>query len=74
MVEPLRRPGAAVELFLAELDDAALSIAAFEELGHDARERALWRIELMHQGEPDRHELAGRLAPLAERRASSGST
>ena len=60
-------PGAAVELFLAELDDVALSVAAFEEPGQDAGARALWRIELMHQGEPDKHELAGRLAPLAER-------
>jgi ribosomal protein L11 methyltransferase len=60
-------PGAAVELFLAELDNAALSIAAFQEPGHDAGDRALWRIELMHQGEPDKHELAGLLAPLAER-------
>lgn len=58
-------PGAAVELFLAELEDAALSVAAFEEPAHG--DDALWRIELMHRGEPDQEELAARLAPLAER-------
>jgi ribosomal protein L11 methyltransferase len=60
-------PGDAVELFLAELEDAALSVAAFEEPGPSGDASALWRIELMHRGEPDKHELAGRLAPLAER-------
>jgi ribosomal protein L11 methyltransferase len=60
-------PGAAVELFLAELEDAALSVSAFEEPGRDGEDSTLWRIELMHRGEPDKHELAGRLAPLAER-------
>jgi ribosomal protein L11 methyltransferase len=60
-------PGAAVELFLAELEDAALSVSAFEEPERGGDDSALWRIELMHRGEPDKHELAGRLAPLAER-------
>ena len=50
-------PGAAVELFLAELEDVALSVAAFEEP----------RIELMHRGEPDKEQLAACLVPLAER-------
>jgi ribosomal protein L11 methyltransferase len=56
-------PGAAVELFLAELEDTGISVAAFEE----ARDGALWRIELMHRGEPDQQVLAARLAPLAQR-------
>jgi ribosomal protein L11 methyltransferase len=60
-------PGAAVELFLAELEDTALSVAAFEEARDGGADGALWRIELMHRGEPDRQELAARLAPLAER-------
>jgi ribosomal protein L11 methyltransferase len=60
-------PGEAVELFLADLEDAALSVSAFEEPGRDGGEGALWRVELIHRGEPDKQELAGRLAPLAER-------
>lgn len=60
-------PGGAVELFLAELDDVALSVAAFEEPRYDAGDGALWRIELMHRGEPDKEQLAACLAPLAER-------
>jgi ribosomal protein L11 methyltransferase len=62
-------PGAAVELFLAELEEVALSVAAFEEPAYDSRagDGALWRIELMHRGEPDREQLAACLAPLAER-------
>jgi ribosomal protein L11 methyltransferase len=62
-------PGAAVELFLAELEEVALSVAAFEEPACDSRtgDGALWRIELMHRGEPDKEQLAACLAPLAER-------
>jgi ribosomal protein L11 methyltransferase len=60
-------PSAAVALFLAELDDAALSISAFEEPGQGKGDDGLWRVELIHRGEPDKRELAGRLAPLAER-------
>ena len=60
-------PGAAVELFLAELEDVALSVAAFEEPAYDGGDGALWGIELMHRGEPDKEQLAARLAPLAER-------
>jgi ribosomal protein L11 methyltransferase len=60
-------PGDAVELFLAELDDAAISVSAFEEPERGGADRALWRVELIHRGEPDKQELAGRLAPLAER-------
>ena len=58
-------PSDAVELFLAELEHAALSVSAFEEPGRNGG--VLWRIELIHRGEPDKQELAGRLAPLAER-------
>ena len=58
-------PGEAVELFLSELEDAALSVSAFEEPARGGG--ALWRVELIHRGEPDKQELAGRLAPLAER-------
>lgn len=60
-------PGAAVELFLAELEDAGVSIAAFEERERGGRDGPLWRVELMHRGEPDQQALAARLAPLAER-------
>jgi ribosomal protein L11 methyltransferase len=60
-------PGAAVALFLAELEDAALSISAFEEAGQSNGDDGRWRVELIHRGEPDKHELAGLLAPLAER-------
>ena len=55
-------PEGAVPLFLDALEDGALSVGAFES---DAG-RALWQIELLHQAEPDREELAARLAPLAE--------
>jgi ribosomal protein L11 methyltransferase len=60
-------PGPAVELFLAELEEVALSVAAFEEAGSDEGAGARWRIELMHRGEPDQEQLAACLAPLAER-------
>jgi ribosomal protein L11 methyltransferase len=61
-------PGAAVELFLDELEDAAISIAAFEvQDGEERASGALWRVELMHRGEPDQQTLAARLAPLAAR-------
>jgi ribosomal protein L11 methyltransferase len=60
-------PGAAVDLFLAELEEVALSVAAFEEPAYDGGDGALWRIELMHRGEPDQEQLAACLAPLAER-------
>ncbi|MGH6897565.1 MAG: 50S ribosomal protein L11 methyltransferase, partial [Geminicoccaceae bacterium] len=60
-------PGAAVELFLAELEDVGISVAAFEEGPEGGVHGALWRVELIHRGEPDQQELAARLAPLAER-------
>ena len=60
-------PADAVELFLGELEDAALSVSAFEEPGRRGGDGVLWRIELIHRGEPDKQALAGRLAPLAER-------
>lgn len=60
-------PGAAVELFLAELEEAGISVAAFEEGAERSAGGEMWRIELMHRGEPDERELAARLAPLAER-------
>jgi ribosomal protein L11 methyltransferase len=60
-------PGPAVELFLAELEEVALSVAAFEEPASDEGAGARWRIELMHRGEPDKEQLAACLAPLAER-------
>src|ERR687891_336936 len=60
-------PGAAVELFLAELEDAGISVAAFEEPAGDRADGDLWRGQLMHRGAPDKKEPAARLAPLAER-------
>jgi ribosomal protein L11 methyltransferase len=60
-------PSDAVELFMAELEDAALSVSAFEEPERGGDDGALWRVELIHRGEPDQRDLAGRLAPLAER-------
>jgi ribosomal protein L11 methyltransferase len=60
-------PGAAVELFLAELEEAGISVAAFEEGGERSVGGEMWRVELMHRGEPDERELAARLAPLAQR-------
>lgn len=53
-------PAAAVEAFLAALDDE-LSVSAFEHPGQPDR----WAIELIHRGEPDRHALLRRLAALA---------
>jgi hypothetical protein len=53
-------PGAAVELFLDDLEDVGISVAAFEERDRGEEDDqaspddALWRIELMHRGEPDR--------------------
>jgi ribosomal protein L11 methyltransferase len=60
-------PGAAVELFLAELEEAGISVAAFEEGAERGAGGEMWRVELMHRGEPDERALAARLAPLAER-------
>jgi ribosomal protein L11 methyltransferase len=57
-------PAAAVDLFLDALEIDALSVAVFEEPAADG---ALWRVELLHQAEPDRETLAARIAPLAER-------
>jgi ribosomal protein L11 methyltransferase len=56
-----RVPAAAVPLFLEALEDDALSVAAFE----DGENGELWRVELLHQAEPDREALAARIAPLA---------
>jgi ribosomal protein L11 methyltransferase len=53
-------PAAAVEAFLAALDDE-LSVSAFEDPGQPDR----WAIELIHRGEPDRQALRRRLAALA---------
>jgi ribosomal protein L11 methyltransferase len=60
-------PAAAVALFLDELEDAGLSIAAFEERADDRDDEPPWRIELIHRGMPNQEALAARLAPLAER-------
>jgi ribosomal protein L11 methyltransferase len=60
-------PAATVALFLDELEDAGLSIAAFEERAAGPDDAPPWRIELMHRGTPDREALAARLAPLAAR-------
>jgi len=60
-------PAAAVDLFLDALQTDAISVAAFEEPAADGADGALWRVELLHQAEPDREALAARIAPLAER-------
>jgi ribosomal protein L11 methyltransferase len=60
-------PATAVALFLDELEDAGLSIAAFEQRADGRDDEPPWRVEVMHRGEPDREALAARLAPLAER-------
>jgi ribosomal protein L11 methyltransferase len=60
-------PAAAVPLFLDALEQDATSVAAFED-GADGRRDGNdppWRVELMHQAEPDHAALAARLAPLA---------
>lgn len=60
-------PAGAVALFLDALDGTAFGVAAFEEDPADFKPDAPWRVELLHDAEPDRRELAARLAPLAER-------
>lgn len=60
-------PAAAVELFLTELEEVGISISAFVDKIEDGTDSAVWRVELVHRGEPDREQLAARLAPLAER-------
>jgi len=60
-------PAAAVDLFLNALESDAISVAAFEDPAADGADGALWRVELLHQAEPDREALAARIAPLAER-------
>jgi ribosomal protein L11 methyltransferase len=60
-------PAAAVDLFLDALETDAISVAAFEEPAAAGADGALWRVELLHQAEPDREALAARIAPLAER-------
>lgn len=59
-------PAAAVGLFLDALEPEELSVAAFEEAPVDGYAGDLWRIELLHETEPDQRLLAGRLAPLAQ--------
>jgi ribosomal protein L11 methyltransferase len=53
-------PAAAVEVFLAALEDQ-LSVSAFE----NPEQPDLWAIELLHRGEPDRQALVSRLTALA---------
>jgi ribosomal protein L11 methyltransferase len=60
-------PAAAVALFLDALEEDAVSVAAFEERPADGVEAELWRVEMLHEVEPDGEALAARLAPLAER-------
>jgi ribosomal protein L11 methyltransferase len=60
-------PAAAVDLFLDALETDAISVAAFEEPAAAGADGALWRVELLHQAEPDREVLAAQIAPLAER-------
>ena len=60
-------PAAAVPLFLDALEQDATSVAAFEDGAGAAGEGHAppWRVELLHQSEPDHAALAARLAPLA---------
>jgi ribosomal protein L11 methyltransferase len=59
-------PRRAVELFLAELEDDGISVAAFEEPAVSPEDPP-WRIELTHRGKPDEDALGRHLVPLAER-------
>jgi ribosomal protein L11 methyltransferase len=56
-----------VPFFLDALEPAGLSIAAFEEPPEDGVGGESWRIEILHEKEPDRAALAARLAAIAER-------
>lgn len=59
-------PAGTVPLFLDALEAHGLSVAAFEEAIGEVGEAPLWRIELLHAGEPDQPALAAKLAALAE--------
>lgn len=60
-------PAESVDFFLEALDAEGVTVAAYEAPGDDERPGAPWRIELLHEEEPDQQALAGKLAPLAER-------
>ena len=67
-------PAAAVDLFLEALETDAISIAAFEERAPNGGESAFWRVELLHQIEPDRTALAARIADTARSNVPGWST
>lgn len=48
------------------LEDVGLSVSAYDDSEEPGLGDGPWRIELIHQGEPERAELAGWLAPIAE--------
>jgi ribosomal protein L11 methyltransferase len=59
-------PAAAVDVFLAALETEGISIAAFEEPTNGEASES-WRVELIHDTEPDRRGLTDRLTSLAKR-------
>ena len=69
LAEPLRRPGRRGRAVPGRARGRRAQRRGLRgTAGSDARASgALWRIELMHRGEPDQQALAARLAPLAER-------
>jgi ribosomal protein L11 methyltransferase len=58
-------PAGAVEAFWGALAEGALSVSAFEEQDEGA---GLWRIELLHQGPPDRPGLEAQVAAITAAR------
>jgi len=60
-------PAASVDFFLEALEAEGMTVAAYEAPADGEAADAPWRIELLHEDEPDQRALAGKLAPLAER-------
>jgi ribosomal protein L11 methyltransferase len=59
-------PRTAAPLFIEGLDEGGLAVAAFQEPATGkAVADGLWRIELLHAGQPDRRHIASALAALA---------
>jgi ribosomal protein L11 methyltransferase len=59
-------PGQIAREMVEALEDVGLSVTAYDEGAEPGLGDGPWRIELLHEGEPDRAEVAAWLAPIAE--------
>ena len=59
-------PGARAREVVEALEDVGLSVTAYDDGAEPGLGDGPWRIELLHQGEPDPADLARWLEPIAE--------